>query len=146
MTVAQRTTIRVSRRFDAPAKRVFDAWLDARSAGQWLFATPTGTMVDVQIDAKVGGAFRFVDRRDGVDVTHIGQYLEIDRPRRMVFTFAVTTYSADTTIVTVDILVQGSGCKLTLSHNVSLDDRDRVEAGWTTTLDALAVTLGRTGR
>jgi uncharacterized protein YndB with AHSA1/START domain len=146
MIQAPRSSLRVSRRFDAPAKRVFDAWLDARSAGQWLFATPTGTMVDVQIDAKVGGAFRFVDRRDGVDVAHIGQYLEIDRPKRLIFSFAVATYSTDTTIATVDILAQGSGCKLTLSHDAPADMKERIEAGWILVLDALAATLDRSGR
>src|SRR5919107_5527696 len=101
-------TVRVSRQFDA--------WLDPDKARTFLFATPSGEMVRADIDKRVGGAFRLVDRRDGQDVEHTGTYLEIDRPRRLVFTFAVPKYSSVYTQVTVDIISEGSGCTLTLTH------------------------------
>src|SRR4051812_29565567 len=68
--------VRVTRRFDTSPGRVFDAWLDPEKAGQWLFATSTGRMVRVEIDARVGGSFSFTDRRDDEDVEHVGEYLE----------------------------------------------------------------------
>ena len=73
--------VRVTHRFAAPPERVFDAWLDPKLAGRFLFATPTGQVVKAEVDPKVGGHFNFTDRRpDMGDVEHVGTYLEIDRP------------------------------------------------------------------
>jgi len=144
MTEASRATLRVSRRFTASAERVFDAWLDPRMAERFLFATPTGRMVRVELDARVGGRFIFVDRRDGEDVEHVGGYLEIDRPRRLAFTFAVPKFSAEQTRVTIDIVPAGTGCALTLTHEGVLPNyADRSEAGWTGILGALGRLLER---
>jgi uncharacterized protein YndB with AHSA1/START domain len=134
--------VRVSRRFDASAERVFDAWLDPEKAGKFLFATPTGTMVRAEIDPRVGGTFCFVDRRDGEDVAHTGTYLEIDRPRRLVFSFAVPKYSAATTRVIVEIVPREAGCELTLTHEGVLPEyRDRTVSGWTNILEQLAAAV-----
>ncbi|TWT15596.1 SRPBCC domain-containing protein [Reyranella sp. CPCC 100927] len=136
---------RVTRRFSASAERVFDAWLDPAKAGTFLFATATGTMVRVDIDARIGGKFVFVDRRDGKDVPHTGEYLEIDRPRRLVFSLAVEMYAQDIDRVAIDIVPLASGCELTLTHEMRPDwaeHRDRIQAGWGEILEGLAITLG----
>jgi uncharacterized protein YndB with AHSA1/START domain len=135
-------TVRVTRHFDATAERVFDAWLDPKSAGKWLFATPTGQMVRVQIDARVGGAFVFVDRRNGEDFEHHGEYLEISRPNRLVFRFVVPKFSSNYTRVAVDIVAATSGCDLALVHESLLPAYEqRVESGWQAILDALGASL-----
>lgn len=138
-------TARVTRRFNASAERVFDAWLDPAKAGKFLFATATGQMVRVEIDARVGGKFVFVDRRDGEDVPHTGEYLEIDRPRRLVFSLAVEKYAQDIDRVAIDIVPLASGCELTLTHEMGpawAEHRDRIQAGWGEILEGLAITLG----
>lgn len=146
MSAEPSVTVHVTRRFSASAERVFDAWLDADKAGRWLFATATGQMVRAEIDARVGGAFVFVDRRDGEDVEHVGEYLEIDPPRRLVFTFRVPKYSPHFTRVTVEIVRLGTGCELTLCHEGVLPDYvTRTEAGWTTILEGLARSLEEAG-
>src|SRR4051794_12447991 len=103
MTDSSKPIVRVTRRLPFPAERVFDAWLDPKLAAQWLFATPTGQMVTAEVDPRVGGHFTFTERRAGEDVLHTGEYLEIDRPRRLVFTFGVPKYSANFDRVTVEI-------------------------------------------
>ena len=77
----------VSRQFDAPPELVFDAWLDPKSVGRWLFATPGGRMTRVELDPRVGGKFTIVERRDDVLAGHFGTFVEIDRPRKLVFDF-----------------------------------------------------------
>ena len=57
MSTETTATVRVTRRFNASAERVFDAWLDANRAATFLFATAAGRMVRADIDARVGGSF-----------------------------------------------------------------------------------------
>jgi uncharacterized protein YndB with AHSA1/START domain len=146
--MAEDTPVRlqVTRQCDASAERVFDAWLDPETAGKWLFATKTGEIVRVEVDARVGGSFNFTDRRDGEDIEHVGQYLEIDRPRRLVFTFGVPKFSSVMTQVTVEIRPTDSGCALTLTHEGVLPEwADRTKAGWGMLLDSLAAAIAVSG-
>jgi uncharacterized protein YndB with AHSA1/START domain len=135
-------TVRVGRRFSQSAERVFDAWLNPRLASRFLFATETGTMVRAEIDPRVGGRFTFVDRRDGQDTEHVGEYLEIERPRRLVFSFGVPAFSAEMTRVTLEITPAGTGCELTLTHEGVLPDyKERTTGGWTKILGGVEQTI-----
>jgi uncharacterized protein YndB with AHSA1/START domain len=89
MSAQSTMIVQVSRRFSASAERVFDAWLDVERARRWLFATASGEIVRAELDPRVGGRFVLVDRREGEDVEHVGEYVEIERPRRLVFTFGI---------------------------------------------------------
>jgi uncharacterized protein YndB with AHSA1/START domain len=132
-------TVRVSHRFTASPERVFDAWLDPAKARQFLFTTPTGQMVQAETDPRVGGRFTFTDRRDGEDIVHTGEYLEIDRPRRLVFTLSVPKYSSDVGRVTIEIEPLDSGCELTLTNDgVPPGFEEPAVAGWSAILAGLA--------
>lgn len=78
MNDGKTTLIRVTSIFAASAERVFDAWLDPVLARKFLFVTAAGTMQRVEIDAKVGGCFLIVEKREAGDASHYGVYLEID--------------------------------------------------------------------
>ena len=141
MTAENPGTIIITRRFDFSIERVFDAWLDPDKAGKFLFATPTGKMVRVEIDARVGGSFN-ITRRDGEDVEHVGTYLEIDRPRRLVFTFGVPKFSAQMTRVSIDLKPLPTGCELTLTHEGVLPEwLDSAREGWGKIVDGLSAHL-----
>jgi uncharacterized protein YndB with AHSA1/START domain len=134
--------IRVGRRFGTPAARVFDAWLDPDIAGRWLFATASQPMTDVAIDPRVGGSFRFAQRRDGASTEHTGEYLEITPHRRLVFALAVADPPCALTRVTVEITPAKTGCELALTHeNVPPAVAHQAEARWTGVLYGLGVTL-----
>jgi uncharacterized protein YndB with AHSA1/START domain len=138
-------TIIITRRFDFSMERVFDAWLDPAKARQFLFVTPTGQMVRVDIDARVGGSFN-ITRRDGDDVEHVGTYLEIDRPRRLVFNFSVPKYSAQVTRVIIDLHPLPTGCELTLTHEGVLPEwLESGREGWGKILDGLSAHLAKEG-
>ncbi len=138
-------TVRISRRLEATPERVFDAWLDPRSAGKWLFATPEGEMVRVEIDARVGGRFVFVDRRAGEDIEHTGEYVEIDRPRRLAFSFVVPKFSREPARIQVDFAPAAANpgeTLLTLVHEgVFAEFAGRTEEGWIAVLQGLATRL-----
>jgi uncharacterized protein YndB with AHSA1/START domain len=63
-----------------PRQEVFEAWTNAESVKQWM--CPEGSSVSfVELDVRVGGAFRVDMHVDGVDTIHTGIYREII-PRR----------------------------------------------------------------
>jgi uncharacterized protein YndB with AHSA1/START domain len=133
--------VRVTRRFDATPERVFDAWLDPATAGRWLFATADGQMQRVQIEARVGGHYAIVERRPNGDAEHFGRYLEIDRPRRLVFTLAMEEDAEQGDRITVEIAADGDGSLLTLTHEMAPENAEYAkpaESGWTMVLAALA--------
>jgi len=139
------SSIRVTHRFSVPPDRVFDAWLDPAVAGKWLFATASRPIARVAIDARVEGSFRFVDRHEREQVEYSGEYVEIERPRRLAFTLSAPYESR----VVVRILPRKSGCDLELIHeNVPPDRAGHTEARWTGILYGLGVMLesSRRGR
>jgi uncharacterized protein YndB with AHSA1/START domain len=136
-------TIISTRRLNFSIERVFDAWLDPIQASKFLFTTPAGKMVRVEIDGRVGGSFN-ITRRDGEDVEHLGTYLEIDRPRRLVFDFVVPKYSTQVTRVSIDLKPVPTGCELTLTHDGVLPEWvDRGREGWGQILDGLSAHLDK---
>jgi uncharacterized protein YndB with AHSA1/START domain len=136
--------VRVTHPFDASAERVYDAFLDPSRASRFMFATATGQIVRCDIDARVGGVFTIVDRRNGEDVVHAGTFLALEGPRRIVFTLSVEKYSNDTDTVTIEITRRGKGCDLTLTHEMKAKYapfQDRAREGWTGILDVAAELL-----
>ena len=133
-------TVKVTRRFKASPERVFDAWLDPAKARRFLFATPGGEIVRADLDPRVGGRFLLVDHRNGEDVPHHGEYLVIDRPRRLVFEFTVPKYSGKKSRVSVSFAPADGGCELTLVHEGVLPEYEKPsEDGWGAILSGLSL-------
>lgn len=129
----------VIQRFSLPPEKVFDAFLDVKIARRFMFATATGQMIEAELEPAVGGEFVFVERRpDMGDVRHVGQYLEIDRPRRLVFTFGVPQFDPRMTTVTIEIVPVPEGCRLTLTNEgVPPAHIENNRHGWTLILKGL---------
>lgn len=137
-------TITVTRRYAASPEKVFDAWLDPALARRFAFATPDGEMIKAEIDPRVGGKFNFTDRRpDMGDVAHVGEYLEIDRPRRLKFSFGVPQFDAAMTTVTLDFRPLDGGTELVLTHEgVAPEWAEGTPKGWEMILAGLQEVVG----
>ncbi len=81
------------------------------------------------------------------DVKHVGHYIEVVRPARLVFSFSVPQYAGEETVVALDFVSLSSGeCDLTLTHslgssNTARQYRDKTEAGWKKVLGRLEKAL-----
>jgi len=131
-------TVSVTREFAHSAEQLFDAWLAPELAQRFLFATSTGRIVRCEIDPHPGGRFLIADLRDGEEVEHHGEYLVLDRPRRLVFSFTVPKYSGVWTEVEVVFAPTPAGCAIALTHTGVLPEwAASTEAGWRGILEAL---------
>ncbi|HWI51039.1 MAG TPA: SRPBCC domain-containing protein [Symbiobacteriaceae bacterium] len=134
---------RVTRRFAVTPERLFDAWLDPTVAGVWILA-PGGELVRTTVDPRVGGAFSFVVRRGDQVIDHTGDYQEIARPGRLVFTWSVPPEPRDASRVIIDIAPAEGGADLVLAHELHPDwaeFKPQAEAAWSKMLAAMAGAL-----
>ena len=136
----------VSHRFGVSAEHVFDAWLDPVRIGRWMFgpAVRDERIVRLAVEPRVGGKFSFIVNRQNVEIDHVGAYLELDRPRLLVFTWATRDSLPNTSRVIVEILPCDNGCELTLTHVMSADWAafvDKAAGSWRKMLEALAGAL-----
>jgi uncharacterized protein YndB with AHSA1/START domain len=137
------TPIVVKRAYAFSAERVFDAWLTPEVTRRWLFTTADSEVIRCEIDARVGGKFEIVDKRDSGEIRHVGEYLEIDRPHRLVFTFGVQQFDPAMSRVEIDIVPKDTGCELTLTHHgVPQEWQPPTTQGWTKLLGSLEREVG----
>ncbi|MDP9037459.1 MAG: SRPBCC domain-containing protein [Myxococcota bacterium] len=140
-------TVRVTRRFRVAPWRVFDSWLDPDKIHEWMLAPAPGETTRIDVDPRVGGSFCFVVRREGAEVEHAGEYLELVRPRRLAFTWGVfppgmSTPGSKKARVNVDLIPAGTGTELTLTQDgVPADFASQTESGWNAILESIGTIL-----
>jgi uncharacterized protein YndB with AHSA1/START domain len=138
-------SVRVTQHVDASPDGVFSAWLDPGTAGRWLFATASRPVARVSIDPRAGGSFCFVERRSGAEIEHAGEYLEIARPRRLVFTLSEGANGR--TRVRVEIVPVRSGSEVTVVHEpLPREQAEHLEGRWSGMLYGLGTLLSSAGR
>ena len=86
VTTPSEREILITRTFDAPAERVFDAWTTPEHVRRW-WGSEEAPLVECDIDLRIGGSWRYVMRdADGSEFAWHGTYREIERPGRLVST------------------------------------------------------------
>ena len=142
--------VRVSRFIRAPRRRIFDAWLDPEIRRKWWFTDRGSGLTACEIDARVGGRYCLkqigsdsptpgVD--DDFEWIMQGEFLEIDAPQRLVFTWNVNHPGEPITDerVTVEFNEAKGGTEVVITHEgiLSTQMRDGTEEGWTKLLELL---------
>lgn len=136
--------VEIRRRLSAPIFEVFAWWTQADKLRQWM--SPLG-IADADVDLRVGGAFRIVMKAGGVVIHHTGEFIEIDSPRRLVFTWVSPYTGPEPSLVTVELEPEGnSATQLRLVHS-NLPDAaaESHSGGWGAMLDRLAAGLALKG-
>ncbi len=130
---------RVTHRFRASAERVFDAWLRPDMVRAWGQRPLPGMgpmdVRRVEIDPRVGGKFTFSDMRPDGEAVHWGYYLDIDRPRKLVFSWFTSEEDEqeNNSVVTLTIEPRADGCDATIVHRMDAkwaEYVERTETGW----------------
>ena len=106
----------VRRQLAVPRERVFAAWLDSESLAHWMLPGGT-TQATVTVDPRVGGGFRIV--MEGAShgrVEHTGEYLAIEPPSRLSFTWISKHTDQRPTVVTIELHERDGGTELVLTH------------------------------
>ncbi|MCE9650034.1 MAG: SRPBCC domain-containing protein [Parvibaculum sp.] len=137
--MAEAKTI-ITRTFDAPARLVFEAWLDPAHLIHWHKGSPDWHTPFAESDGRAGGRFRIgYGSPDGKnDFTFEGVYNEVTPYSRIVFTIG------DGRPVTLDF-VEHDG-KTTLTLVLTLEDiysAEQQREGWTQILIHLGQYLAR---
>jgi uncharacterized protein YndB with AHSA1/START domain len=141
----------ITRVFDAPVERVFAAWTDPAQFAQWF--GPHGMKNTLcEFDLRVGGIWRLQAEGLGTRRALSGRYLEIDPPRRLVFTWAwhetgdLLTPREHETTVALDFKSVGRRTELTLTQSLFRDrtGADNHRWGWGQSFEKLVDFLGRT--
>jgi len=118
MTVADEAgpVLVVRRQIAVPRERVFKAWLDSESLAHWM-RPGDSTGATVTADPRVGGGFRIVMEGPKYGaVEHRGEYLAIEPPSLLSFTWISGPTEHRPTVVTIEFHERGAGTELVLTH------------------------------
>jgi uncharacterized protein YndB with AHSA1/START domain len=140
----QGTTLQVRRTLAASRETVFRAWTDPAWFGQW-FGSPEGSTDPVELDVRVGGTYRIEMTSPQGAGSLVGEYLEVERPERLVYTFCwegLPLHIPDTQ-VTVEFHDLGAETEIVLTHErqPSRSVRTFHVGGWEMSLTRLAELL-----
>lgn len=109
VTMPSDEEIRMTRLFDAPRDLVFDAMSKPEHIRRWWGCLGEGYSVPVcEVDLRVGGKWKFVNRHPGGEAVFYGEYREISRPDRIVFTEIFADFPDSVSVVT-SVLTEENG-------------------------------------
>ena len=137
--VGEKPSLSLTRIFPARPEKVWRAWTGPQGLKHW-FGPDAGEVSFAQTDVRVGGRFHIIfSTLDGEQHDVSGIYQEVQRPRKLVFTWAWKSTPERESLVTLTFRPSGSGTEFSMLHEQFFDvaARDRHEYGWTGALAKL---------
>ena len=141
--------VTVTRAYPFAPEAVFDAWLNPGKIGKWMFGPPLREekILRMGLHPVVGGRFSFAVEREGKEFDHVGEYLEIEKPARIAFTWGIKGMSENPdSRVSIVVNSTAEGCELILTHRLPTEWAEfanRTKEGWAKMLDSLGRLLKR---
>jgi len=140
------TTLMIRRVYDVDAATLFCALTDPEALKEW-FGPGAAKVQHASGDLRVGGKWAIEMISDNCEEHNIsGEYVEIDAPRKVVFTWAWRSTPDRVSQVTYALSPAGEGgTTLILTHERlhNAEIRDKHVYGWNGSLDKLAPWLSR---
>lgn len=114
VTTVSDEEIRMTRLFDAPRQLVFEVMSKPEHVRRWWGQLGEGYSVPVcEIDLRVGGKWRFVNRHPDGEAAFYGEYREIAPPGRLVFTEIFEPFPESVSVVTSTLTEEDGKTRLT---------------------------------
>lgn len=127
---------------EAPPERVFEALTDSQQVVQWWGSVETYQTTEWTSDFRVGGQWRSAGRSaDGSTFSVSGEFLEIDRPKKIVQTWVAPWDGGNTTTIRYQLDPIANGTRVTVRHEGFGDRRESCAqhtSGWELVLGWLA--------
>ena len=132
--MSAKTNLRMTRTYQAPAERVFDAWTSEEVLRRWFHAGHDWGTPEAQVDLRVGGSVRVVmyDPGEGAEYGGGGEYTVVDPPRRLAFTW-VWDHEPHETLIEIEFEEADGATTVHFTHSGLWSEeamRDH-EDGWT---------------
>ncbi|RDH80710.1 MAG: SRPBCC domain-containing protein [endosymbiont of Galathealinum brachiosum] len=131
--------VNVNKTIDAPVKDVFEAWLNPKTLTKFILPMPGMPEPDVESDSVEGGKFTIIMHVGEDKIPHTGQYLEIERFNKLVFTWESPFSTDNSTVSLLFKAITDTQTHVELTHVRFIDEeaRSNHEGGWTNILDRL---------
>jgi len=108
--------VQVRRRVRAGAEQIFDLWTQPDLMVRWMSPYPGAVDCKASCDLRPGGAFSLVMASADAIREVSGTYVQVERPRKLVFTWIGPLTNNVTTLVTVELNPLGDETDLVLTH------------------------------
>ena len=135
--------LNVSRTIKAPAKTIYNAWLDPKMLAKFIMPMEEMHIPKAETDPRVGGRFTIVMATKDQQMPHSGEYKVLNPYSQIVFSWE-SPFSAPGSTVTLNLKEVNDGTEIELIHVKFPDEETRSnhENGWSAILACLEQTLG----